>query len=342
MEGSSPYVKVVTKGPDPMVSRLYSIEALRGIAALSVAWFHVTNQYDWNWVRYSGSLGWLGVDAFFVISGFVIPYSLHRTGYRLANFSRFFAKRLIRLEPPYLVSIALVIVLWELSSLSSSFRGNAPHYSLSQLASHFFYLVPFTQYNWLSPVYWTLFYEFTFYLAVGLCYERLFFKPILATVAFAGATALIVYCLTKQWEGRIFLFVIGIAGMRFYANIDGPKETIITIFVSAAFAATLGAAESAAVGVATLVAILWWPFSESRFFIFFGSISYSLYLTHLAIGGRIVNLGVRYLGGAAYELLLSAGALLVSVAFAWIFCRLIERPAIAASRAWRFRSLYRW
>jgi peptidoglycan/LPS O-acetylase OafA/YrhL len=316
-----------------MGRRLFSIEALRGIASVSVAWFHFTNQYGWDFVRYSGSLGWLGVDVFFVISGFVIPYSLHGTGYCLARFPKFLVKRILRLEPPYLLSIALVIVLWELSSLLPWFRGSAPIYSSSQLAAHLFYSIPFTQYAWLSPVYWSLFYEFAFYLAIGLCYERLFSKSIAATILLATATAVILYILTDRWEGRIFLFVIGIAGMRSYTNIDQPKESILAIAVSAALAALFGAPESTAAGVVTIIAILWWTSADSRILVFLGSISYSLYLTHTAIGGRIINLGTRYQGGPAYELLLSLTALLVSIAFAWGFYRIIERPALAASRA---------
>jgi hypothetical protein len=56
--------------------RVLSVEGLRGIASLSVAWFHLTNTYQWGIVRASGSWCWLGVEAFFVIFGFVIPYAL--------------------------------------------------------------------------------------------------------------------------------------------------------------------------------------------------------------------------------------------------------------------------
>src|ERR1700704_2847705 len=112
--------------------QIFTIEALRGMAALLVTWFHMTNTYSLDWVRYSGFYGWLGVDMFFVISGFIIPYSLHRSQYKLAYFPHFLLRRLVRLEPPYLVSIALVLILWELAARSPGFGGAPPSYSLGQ------------------------------------------------------------------------------------------------------------------------------------------------------------------------------------------------------------------
>lgn len=66
------------------------VEVIRGLAALAVAWFHLTGTYPSGWVRASGSYGWLGVDAFFVISGFVVPYSIHRgfATYTVRDFPR--------------------------------------------------------------------------------------------------------------------------------------------------------------------------------------------------------------------------------------------------------------
>jgi peptidoglycan/LPS O-acetylase OafA/YrhL len=102
--------------------RLAGIDALRGAAALSVAWFHLTNTFA-GASREAGAAGWLGVDCFFVISGFVIPLSLHRAGHGLAQFPAFMAKRLIRIEPPYLASLALVVALQVASSHAPGFAG---------------------------------------------------------------------------------------------------------------------------------------------------------------------------------------------------------------------------
>lgn len=110
--------------------RIEVVEALRGIAALAVAWFHFTNGGQLlpdGWLKDSGRYGWLGVEIFFVISGFIIPYSMLRGGFRFPrDVGVFVAKRLIRLEPPYLVAIAIVIVLGYLSALAPGFRGASP------------------------------------------------------------------------------------------------------------------------------------------------------------------------------------------------------------------------
>src|SRR5260221_3438469 len=52
-----------------------------------------------------------GVPVFFVISGFVLPLAMSRAAYRISDFPRFVLKRALRLEPPYLVSIALALIL---------------------------------------------------------------------------------------------------------------------------------------------------------------------------------------------------------------------------------------
>ena len=79
------------------------IDGLRAIAVMLVLGFHAFPE--------AVPGGFIGVDVFFVISGFVIPLSLQGRDYRIADFPRFMIRRLVRLEPPYLVSIALTILL---------------------------------------------------------------------------------------------------------------------------------------------------------------------------------------------------------------------------------------
>ena len=67
----------------------------------------------------SGTLGYLGVSAFFVISGFVIPLSMDKRGYVFPRDAADFAvRRLVRLEPAYLVSVTVAIAVTVLAAYS--------------------------------------------------------------------------------------------------------------------------------------------------------------------------------------------------------------------------------
>src|SRR4051812_15611660 len=95
------------------VGRIGSIDLLRALASIAVCWFHLTGSAGpaSRAVKLSGVYGEFGVQAFFVVSGFVIPYSLRRGGYTHRGFFKFLAKRLVRVDPPYLASIALSLAL---------------------------------------------------------------------------------------------------------------------------------------------------------------------------------------------------------------------------------------
>lgn len=98
------------------------IDSLRGLAAFAVMWFHFTQGnaafLAAGWLKLARTYGYLGVDAFFAISGFVDPHSLVSGGYdvSLRNYVRFVAKRICRIDPPYLASVGVVIALGVASS----------------------------------------------------------------------------------------------------------------------------------------------------------------------------------------------------------------------------------
>src|SRR5262245_40692514 len=128
------------------IPRVEILDLLRGLAVLAVTWFHFTNCTELvktDWLRASGTHGWLGVEVFFVISVFVIPYSMYCGGYRpKQDFGRFLAKRVVRLEPPYLVSLLLVIALMYLAAFAGLSRKE-PELSGNQLLLHLGYLNTF-------------------------------------------------------------------------------------------------------------------------------------------------------------------------------------------------------
>src|SRR6266568_3937548 len=172
--------------------RISIIEAMRGIAAISVALFHFSVQLEGT-ARELFAYGWVGVDVFFVISGFVIPLSLSGRGYSVRQFPQFMLRRMVRLEPPYLASVVLVLGVWYLAALTPGLGGPRPDYSWPQIASHVLYAIPLTQYTWLSQAYWSLAYEFVFYIVAGLTFASLIEWPVEWTVLLAALIAAALY-----------------------------------------------------------------------------------------------------------------------------------------------------
>jgi peptidoglycan/LPS O-acetylase OafA/YrhL len=154
--------------------RIEVVDSMRGIAALSVCIFHLTNGNAGflaaSTLKSVASYGWLGVEVFFVISGFVIPYALHNAGYGLGQYGKFLLKRVVRLDPPYLATILFLIPIGYLSAMAPGFQGAKFHVSLPQAILHIAYLNTFFGYEWLNPVFWSLAIELQYYVLVGLLF----------------------------------------------------------------------------------------------------------------------------------------------------------------------------
>ncbi|MBB3777209.1 peptidoglycan/LPS O-acetylase OafA/YrhL [Erythromicrobium ramosum] len=74
------------------------------------------------------------------------------------------------------------------------------------------------------------------------------------------------------------------------------------------------------------------PSAVGRALGWLGLISYSLYLVHVPVGGRVVNLGKRFTSGEVEYLVLSLIALAVSLIVSIVIFLLVERPAQIIAR----------
>ncbi|MEY2703627.1 MAG: hypothetical protein RLY43_2266, partial [Bacteroidota bacterium] len=105
------------------MERIRTLDSIRGLAASAVVLFHFTNSnvsfLNEGALRNFGKFGFLGVVMFFIISGFVLCNTLIHIEYKFKYFPYFILKRLIRLEPPYLLSILIVVFLNFVSEKSS-------------------------------------------------------------------------------------------------------------------------------------------------------------------------------------------------------------------------------
>src|SRR5260221_1098387 len=266
--------------------RIESIEALRGLAALAVAWHHFTNGIGLigdGWLKASGAYGYLGVEIFFVISGFIIPYSMIRGGYLFpTSIPTFLLKRLVRLEPPYLASILVAIALSYLSASTPWYRGNPPEINSVQLVSHIGYLTPILGCQWLNPVFWSLAIEFQYYLLVSVVYPLVASESRALRYASLGALCLSAIAIPAPLFVAKYLplFALGIIAFCRAVGLESSRMSwVLTIMVAAAGSSDLGPAIMA-VGIIRSLAITSMRFPKSRALVMLGAVSYSLYLLH--------------------------------------------------------------
>jgi peptidoglycan/LPS O-acetylase OafA/YrhL len=316
--------------------RIEIIHYLRGLASLAVAWFHLTRWADGVWL--SGTYGWLGVEVFFVISGFVIPYSISTTyqTYSASAFASFISRRLVRIEVPYIVSILVVVLLHHLSAVAPGFDGAAPNYTSAQIVSNIFYVATWTGQKWLQPIYWTLAYEFAFYLTIGLLFSVLFGKGrSLAYLLTVGI--LVLAAIGGAISSIVLLFVMGSAVFRY---VIGSEHYLIAMGTVIACVVAIGLAGNSLIAVAGLTTATSIGFGKGihvngslgRVLTYLGTISYSLYLIHVPIGGRVVNLASRFVHGQSEHLIVSGLALAIALASAHMFYNYVERPTLRKAR----------
>lgn len=317
------------------------IDALRGSAILGVCLWHFTNSAGLSdgFVKWLGAFGWLGVEIFFVISGFIIPYALHHSSYQIADYGRFIIKRMVRLDPPYLVGLLIVIVLGYIAAATPGFRGPPFQPSFTQVVLHLGYVNFLFGYPWLNEVFWTLAIELQYYLLVGLAFPAIAHRSIYVRGVFFSLMA----CLALFIPGGqflfhwMFLFMLGMATFQFRANIIGHWEFLSWTALLGLGAWHVGGLSIAAAGVATTLLLGLCQSSFRPPFLFLGKISYSLYLLHIPIGTRIINLSQRYVHSTAGKLATLAMAFAMSIAAAWLLYRYVERPAQQWSSGIRYR-----
>ena len=146
-----------------------TLDALRGVAALAVMLFHTENLG-----LASVHAGYLAVDIFFVMSGFVIAHAYAGRMAAGLDFAAFLRRRAIRLFPMLVPGALLGIALWGghagMLLLVPDFRGEGN-------------LFP------ANPPFWSLFYEALFYAAFALFAWRLK-TPTLLGIIVLSATVL--------------------------------------------------------------------------------------------------------------------------------------------------------
>ncbi|MFB7472187.1 acyltransferase family protein [Kitasatospora sp. NPDC056184] len=340
--------------------RLYALDGMRLLAALSVVSFHWAAYVDisgvWEGVtprdalprlNHVASYGWLGVELFFVISGFVICMSCwgKRPG-------EFFVSRVVRLYPGYWVAVLLTgAVVLTFGQYARTFAARGLH--VDTVVANLTMLQEPLGMRHVDGVYWTLWVEMRFYLlfalvvAAGLSYRRVVAFcgiwtvlavlapqggfPLLATVAMpdeapffiAGVGMFLMHRFGRDpllWGIVGFSWILALSRLRHLREVyvdvlgHGLSWYAMAAGVTAAFVLVLGAA----LGLFDRIRWKWLTVA--------GALTYPLYLIHQEIGWTVIHVLRLNRVGVAEALGITLVLMLLT---AWTVHRVVERPVSA-------------
>jgi peptidoglycan/LPS O-acetylase OafA/YrhL len=330
-------------------NRIKLLDSFRAISILIVILFHFFSRwanltsygYTYDYFKF----GKLGVQFFFMISGFVIFYTLENTH----NLFDFWKKRFIRLLPSMLIASLLTYLVFSIFDATNIFPTS--HKFKNVIASITFIQPDILSslfgrridFDYVSGSYWTLWYEIQFYIFISLIYflnkarfKYNFFiasiplyllnlyvdggwlKSILKQLVFLEAMpffilGVIYYILFKGIsKNRILFFVllgIVILNLIYPLNVYSYKKVSILIF-NFLFILMIYVPKSLS-------------FLENKFINYIGISSYFLYLIHENIGILLINKFGKYFGN--YSFLWSIFVIIFLMIIAIFFTLKIER-----------------
>lgn len=342
----------------PQGERLRYLDGLRGLSILLVVCFHFLGPSEILPFkdRYAGFFlfreGWVGVEMFFLISGFVIFLTLQRC----STFLEFMGRRWRRLFPLMLVTTMLLPAFFiggriPMPAGELSWANLLP--GLTFIHPSFYQVATGLPVQSIDGVFWTLYTEMAFYVLFGLLYFTLGWRSgVVALCALALVTRFVVpdpmAFGIPATAGRILeplgwlrfellgwfaagvLFMkasqtghrgtfmaacaIGLASALMYRSPVGTTrwDTLALVLVIMTFAGV----QSSQLGKRLF---------ESRMLVFFGFISYPLYLVHNRIGMAAIQIMGRTFPEISdfWWFVVAAGFVTL---LAWVMARYVEPP----------------
>lgn len=161
-------------------TQLDSIQVMRGIGAILIVLFHCTQLYQTkfhiNYLHGLFGFGYIGVDLFFVISGFILFYIHEKQIGKKEGVIKYLVNRILRIYPLYWIILLIVIALMFIVPSA----GDSNKYNIVFVLSNFL-LIPNKVKLFMIPPVWTLTYEMLFYIifASAILTNRKIFKIIL-------------------------------------------------------------------------------------------------------------------------------------------------------------------
>jgi peptidoglycan/LPS O-acetylase OafA/YrhL len=356
--------------PAARVAEIPALTGLRTWLAWWVAIYHLTIPElaplpPDGWLEPLRAKGYLAVDGFFVLSGFILSYVYRDAFARGATgtYPRFLIARLARIYPVHLAMTLVVVAMLGAMMLATGFQPRvAERFSLRELLLHLSLLHGWGFSRMLAWNYpsWSISAEWFAYLCFPLVHRAVLRHEGRGRAALVGALALIGLAAFEQlgpkeslsytYEFALvrigFEFVLGAALLmlaRAWLDAprhqpDGGRRPHAALALAGAVACVFTAPDAATVGMLALMILflshprdlLAQPLG-SRLMVYGGETSYAVYMTHAIVQGVaiIAIRAVPLLGSVPGWLRLAVLMVIVQAASSLVYA-LIEKPG----RAW--------
>ena len=294
-------------------SDIRPLTSLRICAALWVLVYHFRNHLGLDLERFGlVAKGYLGVDLFFILSGFILSHVYTRAfAERRFNYASFLWARLARVYPVHLVTLAATIAIW-LAALKLGVGFDPQAFDPRTLPQHLLLIhawgtTPTVQWNfpsWSISAEWFAYLGFPVAATSSLAARR---QPVLLVLA---ALALFVTMFLVARAGGVLFtdmsaqigalrilpaFLMGTALHRFGSSVSLPA--------AAASAGAIAACALIAIAASLRLSDLWiWPglalliyclaetskaakpgVMSTPLLVYLGEVSYSVYMVHLPV-----------------------------------------------------------
>jgi peptidoglycan/LPS O-acetylase OafA/YrhL len=321
------------------VHRIQYLDGLRGIAIIVVVLTHFWGPgwgkllpfgNEFNGIRIVRQ-GWVGVELFFLISGFVILLTVERCN----GIADFLVRRWLRLFPAMLLVTLLTLLFNATLQPIAQFADDPWYYALpglSFISSSFWHVLLRVDIESLHHAFWTLYVEVGFYAIFGVTYFYAGWKRATAVLIVLGLAVLfgrpaLTYFDAPRLAGRA-LEPFEWLGLRYYPwfasgilfakakSLQDNRMFLLACVVGLGAAVLISPNDrplewddrSAMIAVVALFAFAQrsqqvQQLLQARSLIFFGAISYPLYLAHETIGLGLIVLTSQFLPGVPAALL---------------------------------------
>ena len=348
-----------------MPRRIPQLDAVRGLAILLVMMHNVSLKYPVLHSQQLFSNGWMGVDLFFVLSGFLITGILVETKESQGYFKNFYVRRCLRIWPLYYSLIFFMFVIVRFLSASefhTVVQQSSPWWAFPLFLQNF--LIPIST-NAAGPlgVTWSLAIEEQFYviwpLLVRFCSSKQLRRVAVAEICISPVLRYYLSLHHVYLYTNVFCRLDGLMAGALLALLVRSDNFVPSKFLPRAWTLFFIAAPLAVVTEAVHARWLVFSFTAiasvsfvylalfcdhkwfravmtNQFLIYTGTVSYGLYLLHKIPFGVVQTLHLDQHPPLALLIIL-----VMSYALAALSWNLLEKPFLNLKRFFASNALRR-